>query len=253
MMGQKQTVSLKGGLPSDEDAGAGYETGTGIFDPVLTELIIRWFCPPAGLVLDCFAGGSVRGIVASTLGRRYIGVDLSERQIQSNHDQATLICPDNLPEWYVGDSTRIDEILGNGRADLLFSCPPYGDLERYSDNPADISTMPYDRFMEAYRTIISKSLELLQNNRFACFVVGDFRDKDGHLRNFDGDTIRAFLDAGAYLYNHAVLLTAVGSLPIRAGRAFSSNRKLGKTHQDVLIFVKGSWREAVKACGELED
>ena len=46
-------------------------TGTSIFDPVLTEIAYRWFCPRQGAILDPFAGGSVRGIVASKLGRRY--------------------------------------------------------------------------------------------------------------------------------------------------------------------------------------
>src|SRR5271154_2766551 len=51
--------------------------GTSVFDPVLCEIVYRWFCPYGGLVLDPFAGGSVRGIVASKCGRRYIGMDLS--------------------------------------------------------------------------------------------------------------------------------------------------------------------------------
>jgi len=43
-------------------------SGTSIFDPVLCEIAYRWFCPAGGMVLDPFAGGSVRGIVASRLG-----------------------------------------------------------------------------------------------------------------------------------------------------------------------------------------
>ncbi|MGB3315839.1 MAG: DNA methyltransferase, partial [Albidovulum sp.] len=42
-------------------------SGTSIFDPVLCEIAYRWFCPQGGTVLDPFAGGSVRGIVASQL------------------------------------------------------------------------------------------------------------------------------------------------------------------------------------------
>src|SRR5690606_1049376 len=41
--------------------------GTSIFDPVLAEIAVRWFCPPGGTVLDPFAGGSVRGIVTGFL------------------------------------------------------------------------------------------------------------------------------------------------------------------------------------------
>lgn len=59
-------------------------TGTSIFDPVLTEILLRWFCPANGRVIDCFAGGSVRGLVSTMLGNDYTGVDLSTKQIEAN-------------------------------------------------------------------------------------------------------------------------------------------------------------------------
>jgi intein/homing endonuclease len=119
------------------------------------------------------------------------------------------------------------------------NCPPYADLEVYSDHPADISNMPYDKFLPSYRQIIAESVKLLKPNRFACFVVGHLRDEKGFYRNFVADTIHAFEDAGARLYNEAILVTAIGSLPIRVGRQFAGYRKLGKTHQNLLIFFKG--------------
>ena len=132
------------------------------------------------------------------------------------------------------------------------SCPPYADLEVYSDDPRDISTMEYDNFLKVYREIIEKSCGLLKDNRFAAFVVGEVRSKKGLYYNFVSDTISACIDAGLSYYNEAILVTAVGSLPIRAGRIFSISRKLGKTHQNVLIFLKGDWRKAVEACGDVE-
>ncbi len=93
---------------------------------------------------------------------------------------------------------------------------------------------------------------MLKPDRFACFTVGDVRDKAGIYRNFVSDTIAAFQDAGAKLYNEAILVTACGSLPIRAAKQFSSGRKLGKTHQNVLVFVKGDPAKATKACGPVE-
>ena len=62
----------------------------------------------------------------------------------------------------------------------------------------------------------------------------------------------AFIDAGLKYYNEAILVTSVGSLPIRAGRQFSASRKLGKTHQQVLVFVKGNPCKAVDRCGKVE-
>lgn len=134
----------------------------------------------------------------------------------------------------------------------MFSCPPYFDLEVYSDEPRDLSTLDYETFRATYAEIISASCGLLRDNRFACFVVGDMRDKNGFYRGFPWHTIDAFQRAGLHLYNEAVLVTAVGSLPIRAGKQFQSTRKLGKTHQNVLVFVKGDPRKATAAIGDVE-
>lgn len=227
-------------------------SGTSIFDPVLSELAYRWFCPPGGLVLDPFAGGSVRGIVASLVDRRYVGVDLRPEQVAANESQAQAITPDNLPRWIVGDSRNL-AILQTEACDLIFTCPPYFDLEVYSDDPADLSNAgDYATFLATYRDIVAQSVALLRPDRFACVCVGDIRDKAGLYRNFVSDSIAAFQDAGARLYNEAILVTAVGSLPIRIGRQFSGGRKLGKTHQNVLVFVKGDPKRAATACGEVE-
>ena len=225
--------------------------GTSIFDPVLCELIYSWFSPDGGTVLDPFAGGSVRGIVASKLNRQYIGVELRGEQVAANREQGEKICHGLMPVWHGGDSLEIAAICKGVVADLVFSCPPYGDLEIYSDDPADISNMPHERFLEVYRKIIADTCGLLREDRFACFVVGDFRDKRGMYRNFVGSTVEAFQDAGLKLYNEAVLITAVGSLPIRVAKQFTASRKMGKTHQNVLIFIKGDPKRATAACGAI--
>jgi hypothetical protein len=227
--------------------------GTSVFDPVLCELTYRWFCPSGGVVLDPFAGGSVRGIVAAKLGRPYVGIDLRPEQVAANQEQAAKICGDGYasPTWNTGDSAEVLPGL-EVDADLVFSCPPYGDLEVYSDLPADLSNMPRAEFMAAYRAIIAAAVDKLKPDRFACFVVGDFRDGKGFYRNFVSDTIAAFEDAGARLYNEAVLVTVVGSLAVRVGKQFRSSRKLGKSHQNVLVFVKGDPRKATAACGPVE-
>jgi len=133
----------------------------------------------------------------------------------------------------------------------LFTCPPYYNLEVYSDLEGELSALPnYRLFLRFYRAIVADCVELLREDRFACFVVGDMRDKDGYYRNFVSDTVAAFLDAGMHLYNEAILVTAIGSLSIRAGKQFDATRKLGKAHQNVLVFVKGDPRAATDYCKE---
>lgn len=252
---------LYGAYEQDDDtsrriAAAQPQSGTSIFDPVICELVYRWFAPPTGRVLDPFAGGSVRGIVASKLGRRYTGIDLRAEQIAANEEQAEEIVPGKCPKWVVADSTGVEKLAAEGAVDgeydLVFSCPPYADLERYSDDPLDISTMEYDEFRVAYENIIAASCALLADDSFACFVVGDVRDKRGMYRGFVSDTCAAFAKAGLQLYNECILVTAVGSLSIRVGRQFTASRKVGKTHQNVLVFVKGDPVRAVAKCGKVD-
>jgi DNA modification methylase len=244
------SMSQNGGPTERGEQG---ETGVSIFDPVLCELAYRWFCPPQAKILDPFAGGSVRGIVAARLGHKYVGVELRKEQVEANQVQGQELCKDNEPFWIHGDSTDIPTLLPDQKFDFVFSCPPYADLEVYSDDPKDLSTMPYSQFIWSYEQIIKAAIEKLNDDSFACFVVGEVRDKKtGNYYGFVPDTIKAFERAGAAFYNEIILVTAIGSLPIRAGKIFNSSRKIGKTHQNILVFVKGSGKRATEKCGLID-
>lgn len=216
------------------------------FDPALCEAAYRWFSPPVGQVIDPFAGGSVRGIVAAQLGLDYWGCDLRAEQVEANRAQAETICGDLKPQWVCGDS--METLASAPAADFIFSCPPYGDLEVYSDDPADLSNMEWHTFVAAYKRIILRAVGKLKDDRFACFVVGDFRDPKGFYRDFVSTTIRAFEECGARLYNEAILVTSVGSASMRVTKQFDASRKMAKTHQNVLVFCKGDPRKAAAAC-----
>lgn len=239
-----------------QDHGIPFMDGTSIFDPVLCELAYRWFNVPNGNIMDPFAGGSVRGIVAARLGYHYYGVDLRSEQIKANYENAAQICPpfkeEECPVWVCGDSCEIDMHLAGLKADLIFSCPPYADLEVYSENPADLSTMDYIEFLAAYKKIIRKSCSMLKSDRFAVFVVGEVRDKFGVYRSFVPDTIAAFQEAGLHYYNEMILVNNIGSLAMRAGKQFSNSRKIGKQHQNVLVFYKGDLSKIKENFPELD-
>jgi len=227
-----------------------HKKGTSVFDPVLCEIIYTWFSFKGAKILDPFAGGSVRGVVASILNMEYTGIDLNKKQIEANIKQGRKITPKNMPLWVCGDSKDI-KTLADGEYDFVFSCPPYHDLEVYTDDNRDLSNMNYDTFLTTYRHIIKESASMLKVNRFACFVVGDVRDKKGFYKNFVSKTIDAFEEAGLRLYNEIILITAVGTLPITAGRIFKSGRKVGKMHQNVLVFYKGDIKQIKETFGEV--
>lgn len=212
---------------------------TSIFDPALCEVVYNWFVPEKGTILDPFAGGSVRGIVANYLGFKYAGIDIRQEQIDSNREQAEdILGQENQPIWICGDSNIVlSKMKVKKKFDFVFSCPPYADLEVYSELPGDISNMPYPKFLELYRSIISKSCEHLKDGGYACFVVGEVRDKNGDYIGFVPDTIRAFQDCGMKFYNEAILLQSIATASIRADKNMT-HKKLVKVHQNVLIFRK---------------
>lgn len=214
-----------------------------IFDPVLCEVIYNWFAIPNGTILDPFSGGSVRGIVANYLDYKYTGIDLREEQILSNQSQALKIIPDNIPKWIDGDS-NIELNKFNKTFDFVFSCPPYYDLEVYCDDPNDLSNMDYNSFNAKYESIINKSCKLLRDNRFACFVVGNIRDKDGYMIDLVGQTIKSFENAGLKFYNEIILRNPVASASMRANGNMTY-KKVVKIHQNVLVFCKGNPKSIV--------
>lgn len=221
---------------NDSDYMPDMKSGTSIFDPALCELMYKWFCPDGGKILDPFAGGSVRGIIAHKLGYSYTGIELRKEQVDANIEQGKLLCEGNEPKWICGDSNQVLNTI-NEEFDFIFSCPPYADLEVYSDDENDLSNMPYEDFVLAYRSIINKAIQKLKVGHLAVFVVGDVRDKDGYYYDFISDTKKAFIDSGAKLYNEAILLDPIGTAMIRANNAMAS-KKLVKVHQNILCFKK---------------
>jgi len=221
-----------------EKGNSNIPSDTSIFDPALCEVIYHWFCPKNGKILDPFAGGSVRGIVANYLGYKYTGIELRPEQIESNLEQAEeILPPNNQPKWYMGDSEKIlDDITEE--FDFIFSCPPYMDLEKYSDLPDDLSNMSDKNFIAKYLSIIKKACSKLKKGGLACFVVGDIRDKKtGYYKNFVTITNIVFNKAGMKLYNEAILLNAITTACMRANGNMKS-KKLVKVHQNVLVFIK---------------
>jgi len=214
-------------------------TGTSIFDPVLCEIMYTWYADRGALILDPFAGGHVRGIVASRLGYRYIGTDVSARQVEANQIRAKEL-GEKGATWIVADGAELGKHVKE-KADMVFTCPPYYDLEQYDpENPLDLSNKPdYDAFIEAYGAILINTYNMLKTNAWAIIVVGNIRGKDGDYYDLVGDTVRIMRGAGYRFYNEAILATAIATATVRARRTFGSAKKLVRVHQNVLFFAKG--------------
>lgn len=222
--------------------------GVSLLDPVLAEVAIKWFGLPCCNTFDCFAGDSVFGYVSTKCGNSFIGIELRQAQVDINNKRVS-----GMNGKYICDDGRdVLNHIDKESQDLLFSCPPYYDLEVYSDLKNDASNQEtYEDFLGILEMAFMNAVQCLKQNRFAFIVVGDIRDKNGNYRCFPDDIKRIFKKAGMELYNELILIEMLGTLPQRASK-YMISRKVGKCHQNVLVFYKGRTEEIKNIFPRLE-
>lgn len=222
--------------------------GVSLLDPVLAEVAIKWFGLPCCNTFDCFAGDSVFGYVSTKCGNSFIGIELRQAQVDINNKRVS-----GMNGKYICDDGRdVLNHIDKESQDLLFSCPPYYDLEVYSDLKNDASNQEtYEDFLGILEMAFINAVQCLKQNRFAFIVVGDIRDKKGNYRCFPDDIKRIFKKAGMELYNELILIEMLGTLPQRASK-YMTSRKVGKCHQNVLVFYKGRTEEIKNIFPRLE-
>lgn len=217
--------------------------GVSLFDPVLSEIICRWFTPYSeAKIFDCFAGDTQKGLVFGQCGFDFTGIELRQEQVAINN---RVIDGRNLSIRYIcDDGQNVGRHIEPNSMDLLFSCPPYYDLEKYSDLENDASNQgTYEEFLTILTNAFKSALGCLKENRFAVIVVGDVRDKKtGCYYNFVDDVKRIFKENEAALYNELILIETGASTALRAAR-YMESRKVAKMHQNILVFYKGNTKE----------
>jgi len=255
--GQHRNGYSNEGILAGDSSTGGYKVKDGIavspFDPTLCEVVYYWFLTQTGRsILDPFAGGPVRGVVAERDGFKYTGIELRKEQVEANRENAKTF--DVEPTWICGDCNKLEEhISKDDTYDMIFTCPPYFNLEVYSELPGEISNIDnYAEFLRQYESILKKSVSHLKDNRFVCLVVGNVRnvikDEEGKKTTggyfpFVSDTIQIMRRMGLHFYNDMVLSTPLGSAPIRAGLHMKQSRKVEHVHQNLLVFYKGDMKK----------
>lgn len=240
---------MSGNISSYE--GQGGMALNSLLDPVLAEILVSWFMPQSGKnVFDTFAGDTVFGFVAAYKGKHFTGIELREEQARYNQESCAEY---ELDARYICDDGRnVDKYIGEKTQDLYFSCPPYFDLEVYSDLPNDASNQgTYEEFYAILDTAFRKSIRCLKDNRFAIVVASDMRGKDGGYHDFISDIKHTFASSGMKLYNEIILINSVGSGAFRA-RNIMRTRKVVRLHQEVLVFYKGDQGNISKEFGAVE-
>lgn len=234
-------------LSKSENLMSEINSGVSLLDPVLAEIANRWFGLKNCNTFDCFAGDSVFGYVSNALGNNFTGIELRQEQTDLNNQRLK----GSRSKYICDDGQNVAEHIEANSQDLLFSCPPYFDLEVYSELENDASNQKdYKAFLKILDNAFTASIKCLKDNRFAFIVVGDLRGKDGAYYNFPNDVKNIFLKAGMVLYNEMILVEPLGTLPQRV-RRYMNNRKVGKCHQNIFVFYKGQTSEIQNTFKEL--
>jgi len=208
-----------------------------ILDAVLAELICKWFGKKKFNVFDCFAGDTVFGYVAGSANMNFTGIELRKEQAKLNNERVKKA---NLSAIYINDDAlNMDNHIEDNSMDLFFSCPPYADLEVYSDDPKDLSNMSHDNFFDIYKKCLINTYKKLKKNRFAVIVISEVRNKTGEYIGLVPSTINFMEGVGFKYWNELILVNSAGTLPLRASKPMNKNRKIGRMHQNVLVFFKG--------------
>jgi len=223
--------------------------GVSILDAVLAELMIKWFTEENFKTFDPFAGDTVFGFISAFLKRPFEGIELRKEQADFNQLQCDL---NNLDAKYICDtSENMNNHIDDESKDFIFSCPPYADLEVYSKLEDDLSTLSHEDFFKMYSKILQNTYSKLKNNRFAVIVTSEVRNKKGEYIQLVGKTIDLMVRAGYMFYNDIVLVNSCGTLPLRTGKMMNSGRKVGRRHQNVLVFYKGNPKKIKENFSEL--
>lgn len=212
-----------------------YTATHSVFPAPLVEWALHRYSRPGFTVLDAFAGGPPRAVVTAFMGMKYTGFDIRQEQIDENLKLLKRLKLD--AEFVCGDGCYMDGVP-DGHFQFGITCPPYHDLERYSDLPQDLSNQrSYGEFRAGMALCAEAYFRKMCAGAFVAMAVGPFRDKRGELVDFPGHVVTDFREVGFLYWQNIVITKNFGSAAKRASNAWRG-LKLVPCHEFLLIFRK---------------
>lgn len=206
-----------------------------IFSPALAAWALNLYAPNDGVIADPFAGGGTRAIVAAMLGHYYIGTELREAEQRDVMARATSLQLDHAIEVHCADGRNLDRFVD--KADMILTCPPYWNLEKYGGGEKDLSQCKsYEQFIAAVFEVAETCLRSVKPGAAAVWFVGLHRDKAGNLLALNHDIAKAHQRAG-WLFREEIVVRRVNDGSItRVGQFERGKRHLIRQHEYALVF-----------------
>ena len=215
---------------------AKYLSGLGFseFHAGLTEDLLHYWSVVGSVVVDPFAGRATRAFVTSKLGREYYGYEISPTtvdRVQKHLDSY------NIDSTIYLDNGCYMKHTPNDFADLVMTCPPYHQLEKYESVNNQLSDVKdYDTFLGMLEICAVNIKRVLKPGGFLVWVCSDWRDGI-EFRSFHTDSIRMFKNVGLKYHDIVIMKNKSPFASMQIGKV-ASKRYTSKIHEYILIFRK---------------
>ena len=204
------------------------------FHAGLAEDILTYWSMDGSVVVDLFAGRATRAYISSKLNRKYYGYDISpttvnrvKEHLNKHNTSATIYCDDGCKMKQTSDNF----------ADLVMTCPPYHQLEKYESVDGQLSDLgTYEEFLDMIELCGRNINRVLKPGGFCVWVCGDWRE-GGKFRSFHSDTIRLFENAGLNTHDIIIMKNKSPFAALQVGKV-AANRYTSKIHEYILVFRK---------------
>ncbi len=207
---------------------------TSIFNPHLAQMILSAYTDSNSNIYDPFAGGGTRGFVASAMGHTYTGVEIRQNEVDRLLERQTELGVEFTISCHDSQNYPIE----SNAYDFAYTCPPYYDLEVYSTQEGDMSNVAtYEEFLTMLKNSMTTTYIGLKDGALFVMVVGNFRDKKGNLRHFNGDVVKLGEEVGFVLHDELIFWGASDQAYQRLGQ-FVANRRSVRVHEYIIIFKK---------------
>lgn len=185
--------------------------------------LISFFSCEEDKIIDPFAGRT-RQIICQELNRDYEGFEINPKYAREG--------------IIIDDCVNIKSYFSPGVFDLMFTCPPYWNMEKYSkDIEGDLSRcISYRKFLKLCSKRLKLCVECVKNNGLIIIVVADFRYKNQFIP-LHFDIINIVNEAGWSLYDLIILEMNPMSRRCFYAQAITKRRML-TTHEYCLVFHK---------------
>ncbi len=240
-----ECVESREGALADPNNMYGKYRSVSVFNHTLAEVLVRGFSAEGEVVLIPFAEASI-SVVAAVLDRKVWGIELRKEQVEIDNK---LIQKFNKVESKVIQGDALDE-KNYTEADFILTCPPYMNLEKYSDLKEDLSNMDKENFFKSMDIFFGICYKYLKDNRFMAVVFGNIRDGNGEVIDIVSEVRKIAKSKGFKLYNDIIFLQPQVTTASRQ-RQFTATRKVVRCHEEISIFYKGNLKEVKNRVAEL--